>query len=1497
MAKRKRLNTRLVVFLSVLGLILLGSLVVVYVKSLPSDPGIYAKKAEAFLQEDPPNYKDARQELARAVSVASGAGQSPYLYRLAEVCMEQYKNDTTLLASEKTGIGQQALSAINKAVLMDSSYLPARELREEWMWGPIVTSGGKNVGQLKDYIADLDYLLSRNPQNAEWYYRRARARTFLPVQKEVEDELIRADFEQAATLAPDKLPYWSGYAAYLYSQKQPEQAETVYQRALEANPNDANARIRYAQMKISAGAEMSEIQAILEQAIQAEPTSPAGYVELARLKLRQEKPDEAETLLNKAIEVDPYEQTTYYYLSQLYQSRGDLAKATDVLRQGKAMLESADEEKFSPQERIALQARVNFWLAEAVLNLWMQTDDEQTKQTLLAEARDAYEVLLQYAESDPSRYKIAGRLAMTEQRWSEALEDFLHAWHNGRENDQQLAHFIIMAYQKDGSPGQARTFLKNEVLVRGKTYDPTPFYLMLAQFNLNLQQYDEAERNLLGILQAQPDNAAAQQLWQALQVARGETQDLSQIDSALARREAIRRVDRLLSMDQPQKAIGLLEQILQSDPDNVQALQRLVMLFVNTNRREEALQRIEAAIAVNPDDPTLVRWRELVQAEDPAKRYQIELEFADREEDPLTRFLEKWRLAVRYNQKDDAETFLQQAEQIDPGHLMIVEGRFLQALREKDWGKARAVLDQLDDDDPNRLMLEARLEIAQDNWDEAIARLERLLLEQPHSQSARLMMGDCYFQKGDLAAAQLQYDTCVANDPSFVPGLVGLARVAESRGDMETHQRWVREAYKYPAGRVNPYARESYTRMMEEEGDLAQAIQNRQRRYQNDPENLANAVRLGQLLLRNQQPSHALEVFQHVYAKTSEPIRFAPYLAEVYRRLGRTTDADAMFRDLLERTEAPSEKAEVYVAWGRFLSAVNPAEARTMFLEAVKVDSGNPLGYEAMSDLLAMQAVRLRQQGQVEQSNQRWAESLQAMQKAVAQSENSNLQRKLYRRMIDAGLYEQAAEGFSSLLQDNVADVEATLGLASAYVEQSRLDEAEGMLQRILQANPRHVDARLLQARIDRARGDLDKAIEEIKEVVEISPVTRVQMQLANLYQKQGDLDAAVSVYQTVLQENPSYEEAYVPLLDALLQLQRFDEIQRVAHLGMERFPGEAQYPFALAQMYHRQGNVEQQLAMLKQAGEMAPDNPRIVRVHLMALLEAQKFATFNEAVSFYLQQPGQKSTVTAIHAHGLVQADPANETAAWDEFLQALEAARSMEEVLYIGSLMQKSMDLEKILSRSAEIINTRPSDWTIYVLLGDFARQKKPFVLSEVETWYTQAKERTTNAAELQQVLQRQTQLYEYVRQDESNRQVAEQLEGLYLSLLELNRYDVAALNNLAYLYTDEFNKPQQARPLIERALQVRPGNDNLLDTYAWTLVHLGELDQAESLLRGILDGQTVSADIYYHMGYVLEQKGDSSGARGYYRQAAEAVRTQENHPLHDVIREALDRVSAAE
>lgn len=106
-------------------------------------------------------------------------------------------------------------------------------------------------------------------------------------------------------------------------------------------------------------------------------------------------------------------------------------------------------------------------------------------------------------------------------------------------------------------------------------------------------------------------------------------------------------------------------------------------------------------------------------------------------------------------------------------------------------------------------------------------------------------------------------------------------------------------------------------------------------------------------------------------------------------------------------------------------------------------------------------------------------------------------------------------------------------------------------------------------------------------------------------------------------------------------------------------------------------------------------------------------------------------------------------------------------------------------------------------------------------------------------------------------------------YRRALRLDPDNALALNNLAYLLTQQRKQLDQARAMAWRAVQAEPQIAAYADTYAWVLYQLGEYQDARFYIeRAISLGG--NATHYEHLGDILWALQDFPGAMSAWRQA---------------------------
>lgn len=112
-----------------------------------------------------------------------------------------------------------------------------------------------------------------------------------------------------------------------------------------------------------------------------------------------------------------------------------------------------------------------------------------------------------------------------------------------------------------------------------------------------------------------------------------------------------------------------------------------------------------------------------------------------------------------------------------------------------------------------------------------------------------------------------------------------------------------------------------------------------------------------------------------------------------------------------------------------------------------------------------------------------------------------------------------------------------------------------------------------------------------------------------------------------------------------------------------------------------------------------------------------------------------------------------------------------------------------------------------------------------------------------------------------------------------------DASVLNAWGYTLADHDMRLTRARSLVRRALERRPDNPAILDSYGWLLYREGRLAEARSYLE-LAHSQLPEAEVAAHLGEVLWQQGEEDRARGLWEDALMA------EPMSPVLQDTMAR-----
>jgi len=143
----------------------------------------------------------------------------------------------------------------------------------------------------------------------------------------------------------------------------------------------------------------------------------------------------------------------------------------------------------------------------------------------------------------------------------------------------------------------------------------------------------------------------------------------------------------------------------------------------------------------------------------------------------------------------------------------------------------------------------------------------------------------------------------------------------------------------------------------------------------------------------------------------------------------------------------------------------------------------------------------------------------------------------------------------------------------------------------------------------------------------------------------------------------------------------------------------------------------------------------------------------------------------------------------------------------------------------------------------------------------------------------------LYDYALLAEKSGRL-EEMEKALRSVMEQAPDNHHAYNALGYSLADRNIRLQEALVLIDKAMQMAPGDPFIMDSMGWVQYRLGNLNEAETHLRRAYALRS-DVEIAVHLGEVLWQKGQKADAQKLWREA------RAKDPKNDTLKNTLARL----
>ncbi len=446
---------------------------------------------------------------------------------------------------------------------------------------------------------------------------------------------------------------------------------------------------------------------------------------------------------------------------------------------------------------------------------------------------------------------------------------------------------------------------------------------------------------------------------------------------------------------------------------------------------------------------------------------------------------------------------------------------------------------------------------------------------------------------------------------------------------------------------------------------------------------------------------------------------------------------------------------------------------------------------------------------------------------------------------------DQAALDTSLIWAKNAPDdLEAQRAAAIQLARAGRYDDSMVYMEKVLQGKgDTHFDFLALSA-ADTDQDTRNGLMKSFDRLLQKHPKnSQLVFGKALLLQQDDEAEAALKL----LEQNPPEEGEIAPILlrARLLQnLNRGKEAIPLLEKSIKKYPDDKRLRLTYARTLVEQDRMEDAKVQFANLLQQYPDDDELRYSLALVCLEAK---AWDEAKGYLEELIERESHVDSAHLNlGRIAEERSDPQAALLEYAQVGPGNDYLPAQLRQADILMSNGRTDEAEKRLAAARDAEP-DYAIQLYL----------IQAETLSANNQG-ERAWKV--LQQALLQYPDdlnlLYTRAMQAEKRNDLAQMEKDLRL-IIKRDPDNAMALNALGYTLSDRTTRYDEAKVLIEQAHKLNPEDPAVLDSLGWVNYRLGNLDEAERLLRQALE-RFPDQEVAAHLGEVLWANGKQREAR---------------------------------
>lgn len=491
----------------------------------------------------------------------------------------------------------------------------------------------------------------------------------------------------------------------------------------------------------------------------------------------------------------------------------------------------------------------------------------------------------------------------------------------------------------------------------------------------------------------------------------------------------------------------------------------------------------------------------------------------------------------------------------------------------------------------------------------------------------------------------------------------------------------------------------------------------------------------------------------------------------------------------------------------------------------------------------------------------------------------------------DLGIIRRAAL-IAAFLRDNEVSLELNeLWLAqepnseealktSAYqlIAVNQLNEALTLFAR-MHALGYEVDYRLISNRADNnlaVQNILESLISDFEDLLLAHPQHfNLRLAMAQLYRQNEQLQDAYEILNRLAVENDDQVDILIAEVELLEEMGETRQARRRLENSLDAMPENKQLRFAYGRKLVEEGNFRAAMQQFEIIVNQDPEDYEMLYSLALISIEANQLSS---ARDYFERLLVNEQRLDDSHYYlALISDEENNPEQAIEHYLQVsggnnyLVALRNYTELMIEQDRYSEASEYLRQLRLRRPEVNS-----TLLALEGS--------LLIEAEEYYsafTFLSRAISNRPNDTQLIQLRT-------------IVSQELDDFALleldlrSLMRLEPNNPSPFNTLGYYLTDQTNRFNEAKELIDRAVELSPNDPAIIDSLGWVQFKLGMYEEAKTNLELAFE-LFPDHEVAAHLGEVLWIMGNREAAREIWQDALEA------QPESEFILNTMQRLDA--